>query len=143
MVQRDKAASEYSEIVHVEHAAMLCLPDLLQGAVVGHGGIVHPSVEPSKLACRNLGDLIGGIFIGDVDRAGGDLAALAANLLGDPIESLAIAGREDDGRAALNRGGGGGEADTACSTGDDDDLLRDGLQIVTHDEPPRVQRMAR
>src|SRR5215207_9139021 len=110
MVERDKAAPEYSEIIHVKHATVLCLPDLFQGAVVGHGGIVHPGVKPSELACRNLGDLIGGILIRDINRAGSDRAALAAKLLGNTIESLAIARCEDDSRAALNRGSGGGEA---------------------------------
>jgi hypothetical protein len=91
--------------------------------VVEDRGVVDDGVQPAMLAADPLERDLGAVGVGDVELAGGDVEALAAQARGCDLPALAVARPQHDGVAVLAELAADLEADAAVGAGHEDDAL--------------------
>ncbi len=119
-----------AEEVDVERGAGLLLAELLDGAEPHRPGVVDDDVEPAEAGDRLLDRGEDGGAVGDV--GGQRQHAVAAVLVGEPVELVGAAGQRGDAIAGGERGLGEGAAKAAAGAGDQPDAAGGGFGLRGH-----------
>ena len=108
--------------VGVQHRAPLVVgyvPDRLAALSTDHAGIVDEDVDAAKLAHGCLDQLAHLLRVGDVRRLGERPGAYGPDLVGDALQRLRAAAREDYVAAGAGEGQGHLPAEAGAAPGDD------------------------
>ena len=132
MACRDERTVQHTEIIDIEHAAVIGDRHLLERAVRPDTGIVDPCVERAERFDRHRGDTLDRGHVADVGDADRDASALGGQAIAQSLERRRVTRGRDDGCTATHGSLDDGEAVAAGRAGNDKDLIAKGFQCDGH-----------
>jgi len=131
--QRHLRAVDDAPEVDVEQAVLVFKRHVHEFANHHDAGIVHPGVKASEALQRRFRDPLDGLALGHVRHHVDGVRPAVAELSGESLQCLFVAGGEDKPGASGRGKPRGGQADAAGRAGDDDDLVAELLLAEFHE----------
>jgi hypothetical protein len=132
MPRGHQAAVQNAEVVGIEESTMVLERDLLDGSEDCNAGIVDPGIEAAELADRRLGDSLHVVIAADIRRNGYGSPTLGLAVTRDFLQGSLVPGHESKLGTTTGQGVGRRQADAAGRSGENHNLLLDGLEAYCH-----------